>query len=46
MKSAGCKNYAAGWNKIELSVTGLKPGIYLYKLKSEKITIIERLVIQ
>ena len=46
MKSAGCKNYAAGWNKIELSVTGLKPGIYFYKLKSEKITIIERLVIQ
>jgi pectate lyase len=38
--------YDAGWNKVELGVTGLKPGIYLYKLKSEKVTIVKRLVIQ
>lgn len=46
LKSTVKKDYAAGWNKEELSVNGLKPGVYLYKLKSEKVTVIQRLVIQ
>ena len=46
IRTAGNKYYNAGWNKEELNVSGLKPGIYLYKLKSEKITVIQRLVIQ
>ncbi len=46
LKSTGKKDYEAGWNKEELIVNGLKPGIYLYRLKSEKVTLIQRLVIQ
>ncbi len=46
VKSAGNKYYASGWNKEELSVNGLKQGIYLYRLKSEKVIIVKRLVIQ
>jgi pectate lyase len=38
--------YDAGWNQVELDLNGLKPGVYLCKLSSEKVIIVKRLVIQ
>ncbi len=46
IKSMGNNYYNAGWNKVELSLTELKPGIYLYKLQTEKTAVIKKIVVQ
>ena len=40
------KEYDAGRNEVELNISDFKPGIYFYKIKTDYITFVKKVIIQ
>ena len=46
VRGLGNKVYNEGRNEIILDISGLDPGIYLYRLKTGEVILVRRLVVQ